>query len=277
MRNLPIIVAALAPIILMAACASTAPGVHQSVEPALGRYQFDYAAPERRDISLIQAFDDGAHTYLQFNKLTMPIVVTANDNPAPLLFTRQGLYLSIPGVYALLKIETQGHTAFVENKGHPAGLTAIQVPKPAEVEPQARVPTPAKTQPFVSLVAPRAQLAIPTTEAPVPAHAEELIQSTFLVPFSGNRLTFTPRARSLLGKVAPVAISAQAITLYGRALKGETENLAVAQQLALRRAWIVKANLIRRGAAPDKFRVFYSGTKGIDAVAIDINTAGNKV
>jgi len=261
MRNLNFIGAALAPILLLASCATTEPAASRLAGPVLGRYQFDYAAPKRRDVSLIQVFDDGAHTILQFNKLSMPVVITANDSPAPLQFTRQGLYLVIPGVYALLKIETLDHTALVLNKARPANLPPPQAVSSVGSGPQA-----------LAIVQPR------TLEAPVPVPAPRTVakQSTFIVPFSGNSFAFTRSARALLGTAAPVAVTAQAVTLYGRAVKSGSEDLAVAQELALRRAWVIKANLIRHGADPDKFRVFYSGKKGINAVTIDINPAGKK-
>lgn len=266
MRNLNFIGAALAPILLLASCATTEPVAPKLAGPVLGRYQFDYAAPERRDVSLIQVFDDGAHTILQFNKLSMPVVITANDSHAPLPFTRQGLYLSIPGVYALLKIETQGHTALILNKARPANLPPSETGSSVGSGPQAQATAPAIVQPIKTLETPVA----------IPAPRTVTKQSTFIVPFSGNSFAFTRSARALLGDAAPVAVTAQAITLYGRAVKSGTEDLAVAQELALRRAWVIKANLIRHGADPDKFRVFYSGKKGINAVTIDINPAGKK-
>lgn len=266
MRNFNFIGAALAPMLLLASCATTEPPAARLAGPVLGRYQFDYAAPKRRDVSLIQVFDDGAHTILQFNKLSMPLVITANDSPAPLQFTRHGLYLTIPGVYALLKIETLGHTALVLNKARPVNLSPPQAVSSAGSGPQARATAPAIVQPIMTLVAP----------VPVPAPRTVAKQSTFIVPFSGNSFAFTRSARALLGDAAPAAVTAQAVTLYGRAVKSGSEDLAVAQELALRRAWVIKANLIRHGADPDKFRVFYSGKKGINAVTIDINPARKK-
>lgn len=292
MRKLKTIVAALVPVFL-ASCATTTPPVTKPT-PTLGRYQFEYTASDRRAVALIQVFDDGTNTYLQFNQLSMPILITANDGAAPLPYSRQGLYLTVPGVYATLKVATRGHETLIANKAKPAGvLTPPAAPDAAAVAIPSVPQAAASTAPAaVSLPAPAAALQLPVTESapavvearpiravasPVLAPQREEGPSMFRVPFTGDSLSVGAKAQTVLDSAAPMALSAPAITLYGRAIKGETEDLAVAQELALRRAWIVMANLVHRGADPDKFRLFYSGKKGVNAVEIAIPTTRHKV
>uniref|UniRef100_UPI0039F7045E hypothetical protein n=1 Tax=Sulfuriferula sp. GW6 TaxID=3345112 RepID=UPI0039F7045E len=284
MRKLKTIVAALVPVFL-ASCATTTPPATKPT-PTLGRYQFEYTATDRRAVALIQVFDDGTNTYLQFNRLSMPIVITANDGAAPLPYTRQGLYLTVPGVYATLKVATRGHETQIANKAKPAGVfTPPASPDAAAVAipsvPQAAASTApaAALQPPVTASAPAVVESRPirAVASPVLAPEREEGPSMFRVPFTGDSLTVGTKAQTVLDSAAPIALSAPAITLYGRAIKGETEDLAVAQELALRRAWIVMANLVHRGADPDKFRLFYSGKKGVNAVEIAIPTTRHKV
>lgn len=287
MLKLKIIVAAIAPIFMLASCATMAPHATEPTRSSLGRYQFEYAVPERRAVDLIQVFDDGTNTFLQFNKLSMPIVVTANDRPAPLAYTRQGLYLTIPGVYASLKIKTRGRVAQITNQATPANLP------PASARPTAQdstLTTPLSLVPSTQLTPQDAILAdtasrsnvkpkLPeaTTAAAAPEIARAVTPATFRVPFSGDSLTVGAKARAVIDAAASAAVSAPAVTLYGRAIKGETEGLALAQKLALRRAWAIMANLVRRGTDPGKFRLFYSGKKSINAVEIAIAAPQHKV
>ena len=65
-------------------------GEEPSPTPPSG-YNFAYQASQREAIGLIQAFDDGAHTYLQFRDHSsyLTIRVNANLNLTPFLEYRQ--------------------------------------------------------------------------------------------------------------------------------------------------------------------------------------------
>ena len=93
----------------------------KGTEPALPfGHNFSYAVSDRENVNLIQAFDDGSTTYLQFTE-TPPAAVDIRQKPVdePLTYTLDQRYAKVPGVYPTLRISVAGHLATVINQAAP--------------------------------------------------------------------------------------------------------------------------------------------------------------
>src|SRR5208282_2940049 len=85
----------------------------------LYHHNFDYALMRRESVQLIQAFDDGKQTYLQFTRApatrNQPILIESFGSQTALAYRGDGPYLVIPGVYAQLTITIGVNSAQVTN------------------------------------------------------------------------------------------------------------------------------------------------------------------
>lgn len=116
----------------LGSCMTTLKGA----EPALPvGHNFSYAVSDRENVNLIQAFDDGSTTYLQF-KETPPASVDIRQEPGdkPLVVTLDQRYAKVPGVYPTLRVSVGGHIATVINQAAPAAsnVSAVRTP-PADL------------------------------------------------------------------------------------------------------------------------------------------------
>ncbi|MDA8094882.1 MAG: TrbG/VirB9 family P-type conjugative transfer protein [Betaproteobacteria bacterium] len=252
--------------LLLASCAAQRPQP-QKLSAVLAHYHFSYRMTDRRAVSLIQVFDDGTRTYLQFKEPYAAPVITADNTNTPLPYSRQGLFAIVDGVYSSLTVTTVGHRTVVHNDSRGA-LTPLPAPVAAVIHrprveslPPALVPspTPPASHPATPFLA--SLWAAPGGRSSV----------GFDVPFARRALRLGPEGDAVLNKAAPIAAAAQHITLYGRATSGNAESLCATDRRALQRAWLVMADLVRHGADPGKFRVFYSGKKGVDLVEVRID------
>jgi outer membrane protein OmpA-like peptidoglycan-associated protein len=94
----------------------------QGTEPALPvGHNFSYALSDRENVNLIQAFDDGSTTYLQF-KETPPasVDIRLDSDDKPLVVTLDQRYAKVPGVYPILRVSVAGQLATVTNQAAPA-------------------------------------------------------------------------------------------------------------------------------------------------------------
>ena len=107
---------------LIAAPLSSCMTTPKSTEPALPPgHNFSYTVSDRETVNLIQAFDDGSTTYLQF-KETPPALVDirhGRDNEA-LVVTLDQRFAEVPGVYPTLRVSVARHIATVINQAAPA-------------------------------------------------------------------------------------------------------------------------------------------------------------
>ncbi len=84
--------------------------------PKLGKYSFEYQIQDRQRVGLIQAFDDGEKTFLQFSAHDegSPIVRISADAPA-LAYTWSGPYMILDGTYKTLLVSVGQDTVSVDN------------------------------------------------------------------------------------------------------------------------------------------------------------------
>jgi outer membrane protein OmpA-like peptidoglycan-associated protein len=108
----------------------------KGTEPALPLgHNFSYAVSDRENVNLIQAFDDGSTTYLQFTE-TPPVSVDIRQKPVdePLTYTLDQRYAKVSGVYPTLRVSVAGHLATVINQAAPtaSNVSAARTP-PADL------------------------------------------------------------------------------------------------------------------------------------------------
>jgi len=125
----------------------TSPG---NPSPAIPKgHNFFYRVPLREEVNLIQAFDDGTTTYLQFEEMPAAgVKIRRLPENADIPYTVEGHYLKVAGVYDALRISVAGHSSSVINEAPastPAALTlTADRPKssePTEVNPMSAVVT----------------------------------------------------------------------------------------------------------------------------------------
>jgi hypothetical protein len=59
----------------------------------------DYSIGNRETLQLIQAFDDGSRTYLQFRELPLePFAIAGRSDDTPVAYRADGPYLVLAGV-----------------------------------------------------------------------------------------------------------------------------------------------------------------------------------
>ncbi len=248
---------ALLPLSLLASCATVQPKPAR-VSATLGQYHFAYRLANRRAVELIQAFDNGSTTYLQFRELTDAPIVVATGTNTPLPYRRHGDYLVVPGVHRQLSVMVAGQIATVTNKDAP----------PAPARPAGLAPAPVAVARIVATATP-ALAAIPSKH-PAPAADPPPRTRVFTIPFPGEGVIFTDAAYGRLAAAVAALSPNEPIILYGRAQRGPHVTLAMAQHIALHRAWVVEAYLLQHGADYTRIRVFYSGKRDKNLVRVDM-------
>jgi outer membrane protein OmpA-like peptidoglycan-associated protein len=94
------------------ACATR---IHESPPSIPSGYNFSYQTSHREEIGLIQAFDDGTHTYLQFQGAMRDLRIRgANDQALP--FRRDTPYVTLDGVYDRLVVSVDANSASIVNR-----------------------------------------------------------------------------------------------------------------------------------------------------------------
>jgi len=95
------------------ACIATDP----TLEPAVpSGYHFRYSVVDQDRIHLVQAFDDGSNTYLQFEDVPPAATeIRETARGAPVRYTVEPHFLIAPGVYAALRVSVGGQSATVTN------------------------------------------------------------------------------------------------------------------------------------------------------------------
>jgi outer membrane protein OmpA-like peptidoglycan-associated protein len=78
-------------------------------------YNFSYQTSHREEIGLIQAFDDGTHTYLQFQGATRDLLIRGANDQA-LSFRRETPYVTLEGVFERLVVLVDANSASIVNQ-----------------------------------------------------------------------------------------------------------------------------------------------------------------
>jgi hypothetical protein len=110
--------------VLLGSCAA----MHLKVEPAvpLG-HNFSYRVPNREHVNLIQVFDDGTNTYLQFKSPPpVPIAIQQPPNHERVSYLVEENYVKVTGVYQTLLVTVVSASTTVINEARPVS------PKSAE-------------------------------------------------------------------------------------------------------------------------------------------------
>jgi outer membrane protein OmpA-like peptidoglycan-associated protein len=91
-------------------------------EPALPLgHNFSYAVSDRENVNLIQAFDDGSTTYLQFKEfLPASVDIRKESDGQSLAYTVDQHYAKVQGVYGTLRVSVAGRSTSVINQAAPA-------------------------------------------------------------------------------------------------------------------------------------------------------------
>ena len=213
-----------------------------------------------------QTFDPNAHARLVEHDLSRAQVmvpmpgarVVERDLTRPILMQR-----------ALVRLETlAAHEDLSMGESAPSEQAAIMHNKP--LEPAANT-VPQEKPPAAVLLPPAAA----TDTAPLlkavdtPLATIKIAAKTYSVPFASDLETLGPKGNLSLDRMAKELTQFGAITLRGRAIPEDGDNLRLAQDLALRRAWVVHANLAKRGVNPQHWRYYYSGKKNQNAVDVE--------
>jgi len=265
----------------LAACvALNSPRTTEAPTPMpLDHHNFNYALVRRESVQLIQAFDDGKQTYLQFTRAPLgrdqAVLVENSENQTALAYHCDGPYLVLPGVYAQLTISIGAKSAQVAN------LTAQSAPVAAVQD----VATP--SMPAVGPTS--TQTAINTN--PVALQEDALQQRVGALVSAIEKVGRTDRAGAIVVRSdegafsvvirfednsSVVELDGELLRALGEAaqaanrvvLRGRTDatiSTPTAGQLALRRALTVKEILVAEGVNPGRVRVFYRAAGDFEA------------
>jgi outer membrane protein OmpA-like peptidoglycan-associated protein len=113
----------------LGSCMTTPTDTGPSVPPG---HNFAYQLPHREDINLVQAFDDGSTTYLQFTEAPPGrIDIRHGSDDRTLTYTLEQRYAMVKGVYDTLLVTVAGHSTTVINQSVPAAPNVSGASPPA--------------------------------------------------------------------------------------------------------------------------------------------------
>jgi hypothetical protein len=259
--------------ISLAGCVT--PATRPSAPLVLDGQNFEYSIADRISVQLIQVFDDGGKTYLQFtHPPTEPAIIEDPADSKPLAFLGSGPYLIVPDVYEQLKVFVGTHSALVTNDAPIAKAASAAAP--------ASVPgiapgtgTPLTPNPSMQLPSARSEV-LPATALGLEARIGEL-RSELTQAHAAGRATMvhigtggvSPRViirfvahssavdidGELLEALGRSAMAAKHIHLHVStdtdALIGPSADLAAARAVA------VEHLLIAHGVEAQKIRILY--------------------
>ena len=283
----PNVIALLSLGVSLAAC--VAPGTREETPMALNQHNFEYSVAEREGVQLVQAFDDGSKTYLQFTRApTEPVVIEGGADKKLLAYLGDGPYLVVAGVYPQLAVSVGAHSALVTNDSAAARIARLALANAAAVSSA----TPAQTQTsdtegdrtrsealqgqIGALQVRINQLQSELAEAHAAGRAAMVSigasgASPRIVIRFGNNSSQVELDEGLLQALGNSAMAAKRVYLHGR-----TDSFvlsATAAELAVSRAVAVKRLLVAQGVDADHIRIFYRGAGGF---ATDNATSAGK-
>jgi outer membrane protein OmpA-like peptidoglycan-associated protein len=254
-------------LIVVAALAGCA--TQRAPEPAtdnIGRYVFDYTVTGGKAVQLVQVFDDGTKTYVQFNGFAQLKPVIRTDTGAELSYERSGPYAVLTGVYGRLSVLVARASADVVNNRLP--------PAASPAGPAASSPLSDKALPVIAAGVEAAKLLdlkdthaelsrvkaeLEATRAKLAEEKQRLArlaEGRFIVRFADNSASVEIDGPTL-EELSDLANQVQGLTVTGytdaaRLTPGGT-------RLALRRALAVRKLLQERGMDPAKIQIRYFG------------------
>lgn len=232
---------------------------------SIGRYVFDYTVTGGKAAHLVQVFDDGAKTYVQFNGLSQLKPVIRTDTGAELPYERSGPYAIVSGVYSRLTVAVARASADVVNNRQavapaPAGqavppLTDKALPVIAAGAEAARLLELNDTHAELS----RVKAELEATRAKLAEEKRRLArmaEARYVVRFADNSASLEIDGPTL-EDLSDLAAHVQGLTVTGYT---DASHLTPGgSRLALRRALAVRKLLQERGMDPTKIQVRYFG------------------
>ncbi len=233
---------------------------------SIGRYVFDYTVTGGKAAKLVQVFDDGAKTYVQFNGLAQLKPVIRTDTGAELPYERSGPYAIVSGVYGRLSVVVARASADVVNNR--------QLPAAAPGAPAASPPLSDKALPVIAAGAEAARLlelnathaelsrvkaeleATRTKLAEEKRRLARLAEGRYVVRFADNSASVEIDGPTL-DELSELADHVQGLTVTG--YTDAARLTPGGSQLALRRALAVRKLLQERGMDPARIQVRYFG------------------
>ncbi len=260
----------------LAAC--VAPGTREEGPLALSQHNFEYSVADREGVQLVQAFDDGSKTYLQFTGApTEPVVIEGGADKKPLAYLGDGPYLVVAGVYPQLTVSVGAHSALITNDSVAARTARLALASAAVVSSATPVQTQTRdtkgdrirSEALLSQIG-ALQVRINELQSELAdAHAAGRAAmvsigaggaSPRIVIRFGNNSSAVEMDDGLLQALGSSAMAAKRVYLHGR-----TDSFvlsATAAELAVSRAVAVKRLLVAQGVDADHIRIFYRGAGG---------------
>lgn len=140
----------------LGSCTTTHPEAEPTVPPG---HNFSYLLPNRESLNLIQVFDDGSKTFLQFKEApSAPIEIRQVSNAKSLPYTIDERYVIASGVYDTLLITVAGASTTIINQAPQAERPVAAMPNESVTAIEARlkpmslslasesIPSPAKSR-----------------------------------------------------------------------------------------------------------------------------------
>jgi outer membrane protein OmpA-like peptidoglycan-associated protein len=235
------------------------------VTDGIGRYVFDYNVTGGRAANIVQVFDDGTKTYVQFNGFAQirPVIRTAGGSDLP--YERSGPYAIVVGVHDRLTIVVALATAEVTSERRHSPVALPDSAKSPSIEPKPAPGGAVDAGQYAALTDFQVELSrgpkidLASSKAALLAeqqrHATKQ-RSTYVVRFADNS-TLMEIDSAALDELKERAGSAKSLTITGY-----TDSAALtlgASSLALRRALAVRKLLYGNGARPVTVQVRYYG------------------
>ncbi len=250
---------------LLSACA-TGPK-----DPPVSSLRFDYVTSGGRELGLVRAFDDGAHTALQFN-VDLPRELQVFDAKGqPLAYQQVGQTAVLPGLYSPLRVQIGQRAATVEatKELQPSGAGK---PLQQDQAGHAHAPTaPADQAAEIARLRAELQQANATiaklrgaghvkspskpSQEPAKQLQHEAQGEAQLFAFAFNSADFSGHEEEAAALV-PAAKVAKTITVHGYT---DSPVIDVAnRRIALARAMAARKFLMEHGIAAEKIKVRFS-------------------
>jgi outer membrane protein OmpA-like peptidoglycan-associated protein len=236
---------------LLAAGAVVTACVNAPVHPsaALPGYSFDYAVQNREPTGLIQVFDDGRRTYLQFSDWTggSPSILDAQGDVIP--FERAGAYAVIAGRHDRLLVNVRGAQTVVNAGsivyGRGIAAAAVTPAAPAAADIQAKEAEVGNLRVRVAAL----EVGLAQARATLLAFADNLV-----IHFGNNSARISV-GHDTLQAIAEVVRGQDAIVVTG--YTDATYPDAAGEDLARRRAQNVRRALVNEGIPKKTVNITY--------------------
>lgn len=258
------------PFIMIAAlsgCAS--PPQEPAIADTMGRYVFDYTMQGARAARVVQVFDDGAKTYVQFTGLRELVPLIKSGQGGDLAFERDGPFAVISGVHGRLLITVAGATADITNNRAVRSATSGQLQADLGVgTDEAGMPDgqAAQLQRLqTELQQARGEIALLKAR-----DSRTSTASRYVVRFADNSSAVNINADTL-AELADLAAHVRCLTITG--FTDATQLTPGGSRLAMRRAFAVRKLLQERGIDAAKVQVRFFGAGKFTA---DNSTAEGK-